>query len=329
MARVRSALPMPEPPVASVVFATKDRSARLRDLLDALRAQTAGSERFEVVAVDDGSRDQTRAVLAEAAAAGDLRLQVIRHESSRGPAAARNAGWRAASGPLIAFTDDDCRPEPQWLEAGLAAWQGDPDRFVQGITEPDPREAHLLGPFSRTLRVTRLGPHYQTCNVFYPRALLERLGGFDQEAFPGLSAEDQDLAWRCLDAGATAVLAPDARVLHAVHRVGALGRLRVAWRWHEAVQVYARHPARRGELTYRVFWKKTHYLIVRALLGFLLPRPLRLLRFWFFAPLAPAYLQRARHEGGPPWLAPYFVLHDAVETVAVVRGALRYRTPVI
>ena len=70
---------------------------------------------------------------------------------------------------------------------------------------------------------------------------------------------------------------------------------------------------------------------MRAAIGLLLPRRrwLRPLRFWCLAPIAPAYLERARNEGGVVVAAPYFVLHDLVELVAVVRGAVRYRTFVV
>ena len=108
-------------PEIAVVAATHNRSDRLAALLDALRAQTLGSDRFEVVIVDDASSDGTRELLAEARGRGDLALTVLHQDSSRGPAAARNAGWRAATAPLVAFTDDDCRPSPGWLAAGLRA----------------------------------------------------------------------------------------------------------------------------------------------------------------------------------------------------------------
>ena len=141
----------------AVVAATHDRSGRLAALLDALRAQTIGTERFEVVIVDDASSDDTRELLADAVQRGDLALTVLRHDSPRGPAAARNAGWRTASAPIVAFTDDDCRPSPGWLEAGLRAMaataNGTGEAIVQGLTEPDPREADRLGPFSRSLNV--------------------------------------------------------------------------------------------------------------------------------------------------------------------------------
>ena len=331
MRRLGRDAPAAEDVSVSVVFATHNRAERLAALLRSLRDQTLDIERFEVIVVDDGSADTTPDVLQRELAAGDIRLRVLRNEQPRGPAAARNAGWRAARGTLIAFTDDDCRATPGWLEAGLAAWGDDPDRFVQGRTDPDPAEAGNSGPFTRTLTIHKLGPHYQTCNVFYPRTLLDRHDGFFGEGFSVPSAEDADLACRCLEGGAHARFADDARVFHAVHELGPLGLLRIAWRWHEAVQLIARHPSQRRTLIHRVFWKGTHYLLARAAIGLLLPRRRGLapLRFWCLAPLAPTYLRRGRSAGGTAWLAPYYLVHDIVETIAILRGAVRYRTPVI
>lgn len=316
-------------PAASVVFATRDRAERLEALLASLRDQDFGDP-FEVVVVDDGSRDATQAVLQAEVERGGLDLTVIVHEAAQGPAAARNAGWRAARAAFIAFTDDDCVVVPGWLRELHRNAGDDPMRIVQGRVLPRPEESDRNGPFSRSLRVESLGPFFQTANVAYSRALLERVNGFDELTFTVPGGEDADLAHRCFDAGASAVFASEALAHHAVHVLGPVGKLRVAWRWHETVRVYARHPAMRETLTYRVFWKKTHYLLLRALIGLMLPRRLRPLRFWCFAPIGPAYWERAGEEGcGRRWSAPYFVAHDAVEMAGIVRGAIRYRVPLI
>ena len=328
------ASPGPVPRV-SVVVATHNRARQLGELLDGLSAQTLGPDRFEVVVVDDGSTDGTDPVLAAAAAEGRVRLRVVTRAVPGGPATARDEGWRAAAAPLIAFTDDDCVPEPGWLEAGIAASRGDDSVLVQGRTEPPDGEFEGLGrfeqPFTRTIRVRELDPAFQTCNVFYSRSLLERVGGFDAAAFgraPG--GEDSDLAWRAIEAGARPVFCDDAVVRHAVNRLGPIGKLRVAARWTTALQVYARHPElRRAHFTHRFFWKHSHYLFVRALLAAALPRRLRFLAPWLVVPYLRQLLARGRVEGGGPLLAPFWVLHDAVELVTVIRAAIRYRTPML
>jgi GT2 family glycosyltransferase len=262
-------------------------------------------------------------------------VQVIERPESGGPATARDQGWRAARGALIAFTDDDCVPEPEWLEAGIAAAGDREDALVQGRTEPPEGEFERLGalekPFTRTIRVRELDPAFQTCNVFYARPLLERIGGFDTAAFgrePG--GEDSDLAWRAIEAGAEPVFCDAAVVRHAVNRLGPLGKLRVAARWTVPLQVYARHPElRRAHFTHAIFWKHSHYLLVRALLGAVLPRRLRLLAPWLAYPYLRQLIERGRVEGGGPLLAPFYLLHDLVELATVVRAAIRYRTPML
>jgi glycosyltransferase involved in cell wall biosynthesis len=178
-------------PQASVVIATHNRRDRILRTLDALAGQV-GAPPFEVIVVDDGSTDWTHAALT--ARTGDpYPLRAIRQEPNRGPAAARNAGWRAATAGVVCFTDDDCTPDPGWLAALTAA--SDHADISQGRTMPDPGQAGNRGPFSRTMTVPFEEGFYETCNIAYHRGLLERLGGFD-ESFRYPYGEDTDLAWR-------------------------------------------------------------------------------------------------------------------------------------
>jgi GT2 family glycosyltransferase len=230
----------------------------------------------------------------------------------------------------VAFTDDDCVAGPRWLEAVLKAAGREPGSVLQGRTDPRPDELHRHGPFTRTLRVHDLGPYYQTCNVAYPRELLERVGGFDEETFTVPGGEDADLAWRAQAQGARTTFVPDAQVFHAVSHLGPLGKLRVAWRWAETVRIFARHDElRRTVLVHRVFWKRTHYLLLRLLLALVLPRRLRLLRWWLAYPYLAHFRARGRIEGGGLALAPFYLVHDLVELAAMVRGSARYRTLVL
>jgi glycosyltransferase involved in cell wall biosynthesis len=326
----------------SVVAATHDRADRLDALLASLWAQSLAPGAFEVIIVDDGSTDATGAVLGHWLRRPDgPSLRVVRRNRAGGPAIARNEGWRAAGAPVIAFTDDDCRVAPAWLEAGLQALDataqgaGAAEAIVQGATEPDPLEADRLGPFSRSLTVTGLDGWFATANVFYPRSLLERLGGFDGETFTRAGGEDTDLAWRALAHGVPAAFCPEARAWHAVHDVGPVGRLRNAARWAETMAVFARHPElRRRNLVRGIFWKDSHYLLVRTLAALVLPRRLRAAGVSYLAWRYGVQLwQRAHHagdgSGGGPAAIPFFVLHDAVEVATAARGAVRYRTVVL
>jgi glycosyltransferase involved in cell wall biosynthesis len=318
-------------PAVSVIVATRNRRARLKALIDSLRAQSLPAERFEVILVDDGSDDGTAELLRAERDRSDLELRFIRRRSQGGPGCARNDGWRAAAGPLVAFIDDDCVASPRWLEAGLEVCARNPGAIVQGRTEPDPAEEAAAGPFSYTIHVPKLSPYYETCNIFYPRSVLEALDGFDTEAFPG-GGEDCDLAWRAIESGTDTVFAPQALAFHAVHDLGPLGHLKRAWHWTDTMLVFARHPAlRKGHLRRRLFWKMEHYAFARVLLVPLIPRRLRLLRRWFVWRWLADLGLRGRLVAGPArgvLMVPYFVLHDVVEMLAVLRGAFRYRTPV-
>jgi glycosyltransferase involved in cell wall biosynthesis len=319
-------------PEVSVVVATYNRAPLLEPLLAGLRAQTLDRDRFEVVIVDDGSSDETGVVLERERGLGQLDLRVIARERNGGLAVSRQQGWRAARAALLAFTDDDCVPDPGWLSAGLAAAARRPGAIVQGRT--DPREADLerLGalrrPFTRTLEIPAPDPHLQTCNVFYPREVLERVGGLDTVGFARYAGDDADLAWRAIDAGAEATFAPDARVEHAYLYLGPLGKLRYAAGWD--FKVYARHPGlRRAYFTRRFFWKGSHYLLVRALVASVLPRHWRLARAWLALPYAVHLVERGRVEGGGMLLAPYYLLNDLIELGAALRSTARYRLPML
>lgn len=313
----------------AVVVATHDRPARLAALLAALREQRRPAD--EVIVVDDGSGAETARVLARDHAAGALPLRVIRREVAGGPATAREAGWRAAASDLIAFTDDDCSPTPDWLAELERAAAADPAGFVQGRTLPDPAELPDRGPFSRSIWVRELDPAFQTCNIAYPRALLERVGGFDTETFgraPG--GEDCDLAWRAIESGARPAFAAGALVHHAVDDVGAVGKLRVAARWTTPMTAYARHPQLRHK-TFRfgIFWKEIHWMLFKAVIALLLPSRWHLLRAWLAYPYLRDVWARGKVEGGGVALAPYFVLHDVIELGAVARAGIRNRTPML
>jgi len=311
----------PPRPRVSVVVCTRNRPERLAALLASLRSQRLPGDQFEVIVVDDCS--QPPAVIGEATPAN---VWIVRNDPSLGPAAARNRGWRLARGALVAFTDDDCVADPDWLAAALASAERNPDAVIQGRTNPDPREIDNDGVLSRSVRVERLGPNYETCNMFYSRSLLERLGGFDEGYGLRPAAEDTDLAWRAIERGHRTVFAGDALVLHAVERLGVRGMLRVATRWTEATRVLAEHPQTRSMLYRGVFWNVWHYLMWRSLLGIAGPGWLR--RLLLTRHLLELH-KRARVEGGGPWAIPFFVVHDLLECWAVTRGAIRYRTPVL
>jgi GT2 family glycosyltransferase len=170
---------------ASVVIATRDRPEDLRRCLAALAGQRT-SRSFELVVVDDGVRAPlTGSELA--AFPGALLLRT----GGLGPAAARNAGLRAAGGPVIVFTDDDTEPAPEWVEAACDFLDAHPGHVgVEGPVTSPPFD-YL---YSYSLENERPGA-YWTCNVAYRRSALVAVGGFSQQ-FPFPHCEDRDLGFR-------------------------------------------------------------------------------------------------------------------------------------
>jgi glycosyltransferase involved in cell wall biosynthesis len=310
--------------LVSVVVCTRDRPQRLARLLSALRAQDLPAAAFEVIVVLDGPTPHTLSVLAHERELGLSCIRVVELTQARGPGAARNAGWRAAHGPLIAFTDDDCAPAPGWLSGLVAACR--PHAFVQGTTRPDPGELTGSGVLSRTITSDTLGPQYETCNIAYPREALNALGGFDEGFGLAPGGEDTDLAWRAIAAGWNPRLAPEAVVFHAVHRLDVRSSLRVAARWSATVRIFSQHPGTRSMLYHGIFWNVWHYLLWRSLLALVGPA---WLRRWLLTRHLLELRRRARVAGSGAWAVPFLLMHDAVECWAIARGAKRYRTFVL
>jgi glycosyltransferase involved in cell wall biosynthesis len=332
-------------PRVSVVVSSYQRPIELARLLRALAAQTLPTDEFEVIAVDNGSGAETGQVLELAGRELDLDLHPVRLESTLGPAGGRNRGWRTAAAPLIAFTDDDCIPTPAWLERLLAAAgesgvprpapQAGPvtHTIIQGATEPVPKQLeaarHIL--FARIVSVHAADGRYETCNILYPRDLLEQLDGFDERFRPrGIGArpvgEDTDLGWRARAAGAVTRFAPDALVHHDVVQFSPLGKLAHQTRWGGAVHIFKVHPAAREILFRRVFWNVWHYMLLQALGSLAGPRWLRRL---ILGRYLRALTDRAQEGGAGVWAVPYLVLEDATEAAVLLAASARERTLLI
>jgi glycosyltransferase involved in cell wall biosynthesis len=109
----------PEPqeyPSVSVIVPIYNGEADLPELLARLRGQRYPTDRVEYVLVDNGSRDRTPDLLQAAAAQG-IHLRVLTYRAIQSSYAARNAGLAVAQGDLLAFTDADGQPAPDWLAA--------------------------------------------------------------------------------------------------------------------------------------------------------------------------------------------------------------------
>jgi glycosyltransferase involved in cell wall biosynthesis len=310
-------------PIVSVVIVTS-RPIRLAFALDALREQTIGTNRFEVVVV----RDPSSAGPLEDPP-GDLDCRVLVEGTGANIASLRNAGWQSARAPFVAFTDDDCRPSPEWLERALA--EAAPGVIVQGRTEPDPDELHLLHGLARTQFIREESPWLQTCNIVYPRAMLEALGGFDEE-FAQIG-EDADLGARAVEAGASVRFVAEALAWHAVVPRTLPRAIREAARRDTLPLLVRRHPSLRRALRAGLFIKPSHGLWTLGLAGSLLA-PDRLLRAAAWAPYVAYHVNPSEVRG--PRRAIHALMTaaargivDGVEVATTARGALEERTPVL
>src|SRR6185503_11362164 len=168
-------------------------------------------ERLEIVCVDNASTDRTPGVLA---AYGE-RCRVLR-EPKRGPAAARNAGIRSASGTVVAFTDADCTVDREWLFR-LVGRTADPTIGVVGGRVLSRRPCNAIEAFGerihdhqRALERT-MPPYAMTGNWASRRDLLLGFGGFNEDL---LRCSDVDLSYRIVAAGYALVYEPDAVIYH-------------------------------------------------------------------------------------------------------------------
>ena len=225
-------------PRLSVVICSRNGAAGVDRCLRALAEQTIRPAP-EVIVVDDGSADGTADVACGHGAV------VLRHETSRGPAAARNTGARVASAPILAFLDDDCEPEPRWAEQLVGTYRGDvigvagallvggrPGFMLGYLARHNPLEPQELN-LARSRRLWYRLYLYLARQWAPPRArgprdicscaaanmsvwhdAFREVGGFDERI--SFASEDDDLCRRLRQAfpAGRLVFAPGARAVH-------------------------------------------------------------------------------------------------------------------
>lgn len=226
---------MDRQPTLSVVIPVHNAAGTLPEQLDAVLGSI--DDDMEVVVVDNRSTDASRSI-AEQRAAVHPRLRVVEARDRAGEAYARNTGWRAARAPAVAFCDADDVVSRGWARAMRDALAD--AEYVTGPVELDLlNPPWLAGVRGRTIYTTvpvTVGgvPFAHGCNVGMRRAVLSRLGGFDDPGAGGnvrrrgTGAEDVDLAIRAWREGVRLEWEPRA-VVHYRHRTS--GRAR----WHQAV----------------------------------------------------------------------------------------------
>ena len=204
----------------SVVVPTYKRRALLERCLRALVRQDFPPREFEIVVADNaGELEIERFVSAFARENAPLAVRYVPAGLKPGPAHARNAGWRAARGAIVAFTDDDCVPAADWLPEAYRIFANEPRAAAATGRTVVPLAA---APTDYELNESGLArAEFITANCFVRRPVLERLDGFD-ERFAAAWREDSDLHFRLIEQNLKIAAAENAVVVHPV-RAAAFG----------------------------------------------------------------------------------------------------------
>lgn len=236
----------------SVVVATVDRPEGVRRCLDAILSGRLLPS--EIIVVDQGGRPETEAIVA--AAGGDgVPVRMVR-DGRRGLSASRNAGLRAGTGEIVVVTDDDCRPDPGWLEAVATAFERFPETVaVTGRVLADGSPEEGLATSLRTASDPRAfsGPVEPWlvgtgANFAVRRRTALGFGGYDERlgtGSPGRAAEDMDLIHRLLSAGRTIRYEPAMLVFHA--RETPEHRRATRWGYGHGIGAMCALGSRRGD----------------------------------------------------------------------------------
>lgn len=196
-------------PRVTVVIPVRNCAATIRVCLDGVLAQTYPRALTEIIVVDNDSTDATSQIAAS------YPVTVVSEREIRTSYAARNRGVAHASGEVVAFTDGDCVPDPEWLarlvpplaDAGVGAVSGT-------VADAEPRSlceefTARVDPFARPERNGR--KTLLTANVALRRSTLEAFGGFDERLPTG---GDVDLGWRLQRQNLQLIEVAEARVSH-------------------------------------------------------------------------------------------------------------------
>ncbi len=199
------------PPLISVVIPACDASKGLGACLDALERQTVPRQRYEIIVVHDGPVDATIETAADRQGVASL------SQPHKGAAAARNLGAKHARGDILLFTDADCIPDPNWIEAMTAPFANQEITGVCGVVRT--RQSGLVPRFIQLeydYRYRNIARHdridfVNTGTAGYRRQVFMDSGGFREDL---LGAEDAEFSFRLASTGHKLVFAPEAIVYH-------------------------------------------------------------------------------------------------------------------
>ena len=318
---------------ASIVVPTYRRPDLLERCLAALAAQDFEPHCYEVIVADDGAEPRVRQLVAswQARTRGAPMVRYVAVTQTQGPAGARNRGWERACADIVAFTDDDTIPRPDWLSEGVKAMTPAVSAAAGRVEVPLPTDRPLT---DYELDIANMrSAEFLTANCFVRRGALEAIGGFD-ERFTCAWREDSDLQFRLLEAKGRVVAARNAVVEHPVRPMPFAGGIRAHRKIAFDALLYKKHPALYRERIRRAPpW--SYYAIVACLAaiawGALARSPALAwggLAVWLALTLAFLVKRLARTSRAPGHVAEMIVTSIAIPPVAVfwrLAGALRFR----
>ena len=211
----------PGGPEFSIVIPSRDRPVQLQRSLEAISRLENPREQFEVIVVDDGSREPYEPLIAPFSGAMNLTCSRC---GGNGPAQARNAGVRVARGRFVALIDDDCTPAPDWLNLLAHALRSHPEALVAGRTlnalpeNPFTEASQVLLSYLYAYGTARNHEFlfFASCNLAMSAELYRHCGGFDRRfTLPG--GEDRDFCDRWRASGRPLVYVESAVVYHWHH----------------------------------------------------------------------------------------------------------------
>jgi glycosyltransferase involved in cell wall biosynthesis len=178
----------------SVVIPTYKRTELLNRCIKALLVQRFDKSQFEIIVVSDGPDIETQNIINNWAGYEYPSIRFLPLPIKKGPAAARNYGWKNALGQIIAFTDDDCIPDSHWLSEIAKHCHSDEDVAITGKVvvplSPNPTDYELNTSHLQTA-------DFITANCACTKKALEKAGGFD-ERFSMAWREDSDLHFKLM-----------------------------------------------------------------------------------------------------------------------------------
>lgn len=198
--------------IFSIIIPTCHRNDLLEKCLSKLTPAHQGlpSESYEVIVTDDGKKTTAQQLVQR-------KFAWVRWTEGpgKGPAANRNFGATLAKGQFIVFTDDDCLPDPQWLQAYKRAIEQHPDfKIFEGKTYADTVQISL----SQEAPINLKGNKLFSCNLCIEKETFDRLTGFDEDF--SFSFEDMEFAHRLKLLNIPSLFVEDASVCHPWRDIG-------------------------------------------------------------------------------------------------------------